>query len=350
MRVVVGMSGGVDSSVTALLLKEAGYDVIGLFMKNWEEEEGPCPSAKDHADVVAVAAKLGIPHYTVNFAKEYWERVFAVCLEQYAAGHTPNPDILCNREIKFQLFFKKAMEIGADYLATGHYARRLTIDGKSHLARGLDCDKDQSYFLYTMQQSVLDRVLFPVGELRKKEVRALAEKYGLATAHKKDSTGICFIGKRNFREFLSRYIKPAQGEIMTLSGRVVGEHQGVAYYTLGQRKGLAIGGAGDAWFVVRKDRERNILFVEQGEDHPALYHKALVAHTVSWVGKAPMLPIRLHAKIRYRSSDVPCTVHTHSEGLYVEFESPQKAITPYQSIVFYDGPLCLGGALIKCPC
>lgn len=343
-KVVVGMSGGVDSSVVAYLLKEAGYEVIGLFMKNWEEEDGPCPAAADYQDVVSVATHLGIPYYSVNFAREYWDLVFSKCLEQYKAGFTPNPDILCNREIKFELFFKKALALGADFVATGHYARKV---GEGLLAKGLDPDKDQSYFLYTLKEQVLKQVLFPLGDMHKTRVREIAESAGLVTARKKDSTGICFIGKRDFKEFLTRYISKTPGPFMTLSGKVVGKHDGISYYTIGQRRGLGIGGAGDAWFVVGKDRDKGIVYVEQGDDHPALYAADLRAEEVSWVGPEPKLPIRAMAKIRYRSADVPCTIEKEGEGLRVTFDTPQKAVTPYQSIVFYDGDLCLGGAMIR---
>lgn len=339
--VVVGLSGGVDSSVTALLLKNQGYRVIGLFMKNWDQEDD-CPWVKDYEDVTKIAEQLEIPCYTVNFSKEYWELVFSRCLEQFRNGHTPNPDILCNQEIKFKIFFEKALEIGADYLATGHYARK--IGGK--LARGVDTSKDQSYFLYTLQERVLEKVLFPIGELEKSEVREIARKAGLVTAEKKDSVGICFIGKRNFKDFLSRYITKERGSFETLSGKVVGEHDGLPYYTIGQRRGLAIGGPGEAWFVVGKDSKRNVIFVEQGEEHPALHHEGLVASRVSWVGAAPSFPLYCTAKIRYRSEDQECVVTEDGGDLRVQFTKPQKAITPEQSIVFYQGEICLGGAII----
>jgi tRNA-specific 2-thiouridylase len=342
--VVVGMSGGVDSSVTAYLLKNQGYKVIGLFMKNWEEEGDDCPAAADFQDVVSVCSQLDIPYYSVNFSKEYWDKVFAHCLKEFQAGHTPNPDILCNREIKFKIFFEKALSLGADFIATGHYCRKI---GESTLARGLDRDKDQSYFLYTMRKEVLKQVLFPVGELTKKEVRAIASQMHLTTAEKKDSTGICFIGKRDFTEFLGRYISKKPGNFETLSNKVVGEHLGYAYYTIGQRRGLGIGGQGEAWYVVGKDVARNVVYVEQGDDHPALYSDTLTAIEESWVEGRRPLPLQCTAKIRYRSPDVPCTVSTGQSGeLRVLFQAPQKAVTPRQSIVFYDGEVCLGGALI----
>lgn len=340
--VVVGMSGGVDSSVTALLLKERGFRVIGLFMKNWEEEDA-CPAKVDYEDVACVASQLDIPFYTVNFSKEYWENVFSHCLKQYAAGYTPNPDILCNREIKFHIFFEKALELGADYLATGHYSRRIQRRGKWYLGRGKDPEKDQSYFLYTLKSSILEKVLFPIGEMKKKQVRILAERAGLVTAQKKDSTGICFIGKRNFKEFLSRFIPHEQGNFEQLNGEVVGKHDGIAYYTIGQRRGLAIGGPGEAWYVVGKDPARNVVIVEQGDDHPALYSSELTMHEVNWIAETPTFPFQCTAKVRYRSSDVSCTVVAPNR---VCFDQPQKAITPRQSVVFYQGEICLGGGVI----
>jgi tRNA-specific 2-thiouridylase len=354
--VVVGISGGVDSSIAAHLLKKEGYNVIGMFMKNWEEKtaQGNCTSTVDYDDAATVCEQIGIPLYTVNFAEEYRERVFTDFLEGYKAGETPNPDILCNREIKFDLFFKKALDMGADYLATGHYCRK--GDG-NRLLRGVDSNKDQSYFLYTIKSEILDKVLFPVGELDKGEVRRIAAELGLATATKKDSMGICFIGKRNFREFLGQFLTCQAGKICTLDGKVVGEHQGIAYYTLGQRKGLGIGGQGDAWFVVDKDVERNRLIVVQGEGHPALYGSALIAKEVTWVSGALDCdhekvsvdnPVRCTAKIRYRHADVGCRlVKIDGERVWVEFDEPQKAITPRQSVVFYDGEVCLGGGLIE---
>ncbi len=340
--VVVGMSGGVDSSVTALLLKEQGYRVIGLFMKNWEEE-GACPAEVDYEDVACVCAHLDIPFYTVNFAKEYWDNVFSHCLKEYAAGFTPNPDILCNREIKFNVFLDKALELGADYLATGHYCRKIKVDGKWQLGRGLDPGKDQSYFLYTLKSSILDKVLFPIGELEKTEVRKRAHESGLITAQKKDSTGICFIGKRNFKEFLTRFIPNKPGNFEQLNGKVVGSHDGIAYYTIGQRRGLDIGGPGEAWYVVGKDGARNVVVVEQGDEHPALYSSELTMGEVSWVAEPPIFPARCTAKVRYRSPDVACTIVSNER---VVFDEPQKAITPRQSIVFYQGEICLGGAII----
>jgi tRNA-uridine 2-sulfurtransferase len=343
-KVVVGMSGGVDSSVAALLLKEQGYEVIGLFMKNWEEKDGSCPAADDFDDVVRVCEKIGIPYYTVNFAKEYWERVFSHFLDELKMGYTPNPDILCNREIKFKALFDKALELGADYLATGHYAK----SEQGRLLCSHDVAKDQTYFLYTLKKSVLEKVLFPIGHLQKNEVRALATQHGLATATKKDSTGICFIGERNFRTFINQYIPYHKGAFQTFSGKVVGEHEGVAFYTIGQRKGLKIGGPGEAWFVVAKDVSKNIVYVEQGQDHPALYASQLQATDLSWVDETPLLPLTCRAKIRYRQPEQECTIESiEGDIATVSFCTPQRAITPRQAIVFYQGSLCLGGGLIS---
>lgn len=347
--VVVGMSGGVDSSVSALLLKEQGYNVIGLFMKNWEEKDaqGVCRSAQDLQDVATVCNQIGIPYYSVNFVEEYRENVFKQFLEEFALGATPNPDILCNREIKFKVFLKKALDLGADYLATGHYCQTQLLSGKQHLIKGADPEKDQSYFLYTIKAQALTKVLFPIGHLIKREVREIAKKYGLATATKKDSTGICFIGKRDFKEFLSNYLAIRPGNFERLNGEVIGKHDGIAYYTIGQRKGLAIGGAGEAWFVVGKDVSRNVVYVEQGTDHPALYADQLTASDLTWVNEPPILPFRCQAKIRYRQIDQECDIISITdEKTTVRFTSPQRAITPRQSIVFYDGEVCLGGGII----
>jgi len=344
--VVVGMSGGVDSSVTALLLKEQGYRVIGLFMKNWED----CPATVDHEDVVLVCNQLDIPHYTVSFSKQYWDTVFSPCLKGYEAGYTPNPDVLCNQQIKFKLFMEKALEMGADYVATGHYCRKLLHQGEWILGRGDDPEKDQSYFLYTIKSDILNKVLFPLGLLTKKEVRAIAKKAGLATATKKDSTGLCFIGKRPFKAFLTQYLSKKPGNFETLSGKVVGTHDGIAYYTVGQRRGLGIGGAGEAWYVVGKDPKRNVIHVEQGEHHHALFQQELTASEVTWVSKQPQFPYQCRAKIRYRTPDVACRISSLNKGqLRVEFDAPQKAITAGQSVVFYEGNLCLGGGIITGP-
>lgn len=344
--VVVGMSGGVDSSVSALLLKNQGYKVIGLFMKNWEEEneEGVCNATLEYEDVVKVCSQLDIPCYALNFAKEYEELVFSHFLKEYKAGYTPNPDILCNREIKFKVLLEKALELGADYLATGHYTQIRKDEGKYYLLRGVDKEKDQSYFLYTLKGPILEKVLFPIGHLTKKEVRRIAQENNLVTHAKKDSTGICFIGKRNFKEFLSKYLAITPGDFENLKGDVIGRHDGCAYYTIGQRKGLKIGGPGEAWFVVAKDISRNVVIIEQGE-HPKLYGKELVATDISWVNEVE-LPLKCSAKIRYRHPDAECFVSLEDKTLHVTFCAAQKAITPRQSIVFYKDEICLGGAMI----
>jgi tRNA-specific 2-thiouridylase len=350
-KIVVGMSGGVDSSVTAALLKEQGHEVIGMFMKNWEEkdENGVCTSAEDYKDVEKVCVKLDIPYYSIDFVKEYWDNVFVHFLKEYEMGYTPNPDILCNREIKFKVFFDKAMKLGADFLATGHYAQ--TENGK--LLKAVDNNKDQTYFLYAVKEDVLKKVLFPVGNLPKSEVRRIAKKYDLATAEKKDSTGICFIGERNFRQFLANYLKEKPGKFVTPEGRVVGKHKGAVFYTEGQRKGLGIGGmkdsTGESWFVVSKNVKENTVTVVQGDKHPALYADELTATEISWVGEGPThFPYHCKAKIRYRQMDQDCTI-TKVEGdrLWVTFSEPQRAITIRQSIVFYAENICLGGAMIE---
>lgn len=345
--VVVGMSGGVDSSVAALLLKEQGCNVIGLFMKNWEETnaDGHCNSTKDFEDVVRVCEKIGIPYYSVNFVQEYWDNVFSHFVEELKKGWTPNPDILCNREIKFQVFFQKAMQLGADFLATGHYCQT-TPEGT--LLKGADQGKDQSYFLYTLKNSILKKVLFPIGHLPKKEVRKIALEHGLATAEKKDSTGICFIGKRDFKEFISQYIPYQKGPFLTIDGKKVGEHEGMAYHTIGQRKGLGIGGPGDAWFVIDKDPENNIVFVAQGENHPALYSQELNASDLTWISEIPSSSFTCKAKIRYRQPEEECEVTLVNENeAHVHFKNPQRAITLRQSIVFYKDDRCLGGGMIS---
>ena len=345
-RVVIGMSGGVDSSVCALLLKEQGYHVTALFMKNWEEQDaqGACHSAQDYADVIKVCEALDIPYYAVNFVEEYRQHVFSHFLKELREGHTPNPDILCNREIKFKLFLEKALQLGADYLATGHYCQ---INGEK-LLKGKDESKDQSYFLYTLNRTILQKVLFPIGHLLKTQVRRIAKEKGLSTSEKKDSTGICFIGKRDFKSFVGSYLGYSPGDFETLCGKRVGHHDGIAFYTIGQRKGLRIGGQGEAWFVVGKDLRRNVVFVEQGE-HPALYKEELIAVDLSFIaGCLPLpLPYACSAKIRYRQSDQPCIIQSVEEGrAHVRFLTPQRAITPRQSIVFYNKDECLGGGII----
>ncbi len=352
--VVVGMSGGVDSSVTALLLKQQGYRVIGMFMKNWEEkdESGVCQSSLEFADVVRVCDQLEIPYYSVNFVNEYRENVFSHFLREFEQGYTPNPDILCNREIKFKVLLEKALEIGGDFLATGHYCRNRLVDNHWQLLKGVDPGKDQSYFLYTIGQWALSKVLFPIGGMLKSDLRAIAHAHGLATSAKKDSTGICFIGERDFKGFLSGYISGQQGNFETLEGKVVGRHDGISYYTIGQRKGMGIGGAGDAWFVLGKDIGRNVVYVGQGTRHPALYCDELTATEISWVDGQfnETLPFSCTSKVRYRQPDQECVI-TRIEGdrPHVRFAIPQRAVTPRQSIVFYKGDVCLGGAVIEQP-
>ncbi len=346
--VAVGMSGGVDSSVSALLLKEKGLNVMGLFMKNWEEDDpnGNCLSSREAEDAAAVCAKIGIPFYSVNFVREYRDAVFEQFLSECKEGLTPNPDVLCNREIKFKVFLKKAFELGASHLATGHYCQVDSSTGQ--LFKGADPAKDQSYFLHAIDASALRSTLFPIGHLCKPEVRELARKAGLPTSEKKDSTGICFIGERNFKSFLSQYLGFQKGPLLTLDGKKVGEHDGVAYYTIGQRRGLGLGGEGDAWYVVGKDLENNAVFVERGERHPALYFDTLIADSFTWIsGEAPPLPLSCTAKIRYRQKDTPCTLEKQGSQWIVSFEHPQRAVTPGQSVVFYQGDHCLGGAVIR---
>ena len=365
LNIVTGLSGGVDSSVAALLLKEQGFKVSAIFMKNWNEDddEGYCPAEEDFADAQSIAAELDIPFHGVNFAPEYWDNVFSYFLEEYKAGRTPNPDILCNKEIKFKVFLDYALAQGADKIATGHYARVKEENGQFYLLKGRDNNKDQSYFLYTLGQYPLSRSLFPIGELEKSEVRDIAEKNNLATWDKKDSTGICFIGERNFSQFLSQYLPAKPGDMVTPEGEVVGRHRGLMYHTLGQRKGLGIGGrqsdgksydknTGQPWFAAQKDLEKNQLIVVQGKDHPLLYRQSLTASKLHWVsGTAPKLPCHCRAKTRYRQPDQICTIkhietNEKSSNCMVEFDAPQFAVTPGQSVVFYDGEICLGGGVI----
>ncbi|MEK3890624.1 tRNA 2-thiouridine(34) synthase MnmA [Bacillus sp. FSL K6-3431] len=349
-RVVVGMSGGVDSSVAALLLKEQGYDVIGIFMKNWDDtdENGVCTATEDYNDVIRVCNQIGIPYYAVNFEKQYWDKVFTYFLDEYKAGRTPNPDVMCNKEIKFKAFLEHAMKLGADYLATGHYARVDDVDGEVKMLRGIDTNKDQTYFLNQLSQAQLEKVMFPIGNIDKKHVREIAKEAGLATAAKKDSTGICFIGERNFKEFLSGYLPAQKGIMTTLVGEKIGNHDGLMYYTIGQRHGLGIGGAGDPWFVVGKDLEKNVLYVEQGFDHPSLYSDSITAVNISWVSdRAKPDTFVCTAKFRYRQPDEEVEVRLLPNGdVNVIFANPVRAVTPGQAVVFYKGEECLGGGTI----
>lgn len=357
-KVVLGMSGGVDSSVAAILLKEQGYEVIGVFMKNWDEtdENGVCPADEDYKDVISVAEQLDIPYYTVNFVKEYWDKVFTYFLDEYKKGRTPNPDVMCNKEIKFRAFLDYAMKIGADYVATGHYARiihKMQNDGtiKSTMLRGIDDNKDQTYFLCQLNQDQLEKVLFPIGEYTKPEIREIAEKYNLATAKKKDSTGICFIGERNFNEFLSKYLPATAGNIVDTKGNIVGKHHGLMYYTIGQRKGIGLGspkdGNGQPWFVVDKDLEKNELIVTQG-DNSVLYSKGLIATDFNFINPTEVsFPLKCTVKFRYRQNDSKATINKINANEYeIIFDEPQKAVTLGQIVVAYNGEECLGGGII----
>lgn len=353
-RVIVGMSGGVDSSVAALLLKQQGYVVSGLFMKNWEDfPDGECPAVQDSQDVMAVCDQLGIEMDGINFAKEYWDRVFSYFLEEYRRFRTPNPDVLCNKEIKFKAFLDHALAHGADKIATGHYAKVEFRDGRYRLLKARDLNKDQTYFLYTLGQAQLSRTLFPLGDIIKLDVRRIAAEAGFANHDKKDSTGICFIGELDFKNFLQRYLPAQRGEMRTPEGKLVGQHDGLMFYTLGQRQGLGIGGLkdtnGEPWFVVGKDVARNVLIVAQGHDHPLLYSDSLEAGQLHWVsGDAPIMPLRCAAKTRYRQADQDCVVTALSNGrCLVTFDAPQRAVTPGQSVVFYRGDECLGGGIIE---
>ncbi len=372
-HIIVGMSGGVDSSVAALLLKEAGHHVEGVFMKNWEQDDTDtfCPASIDMADAQAVCDKLQIELHRVNFAAEYWEHVFAHFLTEYRAGRTPNPDILCNKEIKFKAFLNYAKQRGADFIATGHYARcshpsaihdsskdshatftKGAFFTECQLLKGLDNNKDQSYFLHALTKEQLAQSLFPVGELKKEIVRDIAKKAGFINHEKKDSTGICFIGERKFKTFLNDYLPANPGEMVTPDGKVIGQHDGLMFYTLGQRQGLKIGGQKDStespWYVVGKDIEKNRLLVGQGQDHPLLFAKALITKEIHWIADAPLqFPFAVSAKTRYRQKDQPCIIYELSENQYkIVFDEPQRAITPGQSIVFYHGDICLGGGVI----
>ena len=353
-RVIVGLSGGVDSSVAALRLLEAGCRVEGLFMKNWEEDDGTeyCTAKEDLADAHAVCERLGIPLHTANFAAEYWDAVFEAFLAEYRAGRTPNPDVLCNREIKFAVFLEYAELLGADYVATGHYARLAVAGGRVRLLRAVDDDKDQTYFLQAVPGARFRRCLFPLGDLTKAEVRAIAARAGFENHAKKDSTGICFVGERRFADFLERYVAREPGPIEAPDGTVLGEHRGLSFYTIGQRQGLGIGGRrdgdGEPWYVAGKDFARNVLRVVQGADHPALFHDRVTVPAPAWIDGAPAFPARLAARIRHRQPLQPCTLRSGADGaVTVAFEAPQRAVTPGQWACFYDGEQCLGGGVIE---
>lgn len=354
-KIIVGMSGGVDSSVSAYLLLQQGYEVEALFMKNWEEDdtEEYCSASVDLADAEQVCARLGIPLHTVNFSGEYWDNVFEHFLHEYRNGRTPNPDIMCNREIKFKAFLDHAKTLGANRIATGHYARLRLQDGHFQLLRGVDGGKDQSYFLYALDQQQIAHALFPVGELDKSEVRRLAREQGFVVHAKKDSTGICFIGERKFRDFLQRFIPARPGLIVSDDGQPVGEHSGLMYYTIGQRQGIGIGGTRDGgdepWYVIDKKLETNQLIVAQGVDHPRLFHTHCRITGLHWIGASPLVaPFTCAAKIRYRQQDSSCRLlSVDGNDAVVEFDQAQRAITPGQAIVFYAGEQCLGGGTIE---
>lgn len=356
-KVIVGMSGGVDSSVSALLLKQQGYQVEGLFMKNWNEDDGTeyCTAVKDLLDAAAVCQKLGIHLHTANFATQYWDNVFEHFLQEYKAGRTPNPDILCNREIKFKVFLEYAESLGADFIATGHYTRTRNTNGHTYLCKGLDPNKDQSYFLHAVSEKEFAKTLFPIGNMEKPEVRKIAEQYDLVTHNKKDSTGICFIGERRFKDFLENYLPAQPGDIVNDQGEVIGQHQGLMYHTIGQRQGLGIGGVHGAkeepWYVAEKDLNSNQLIVVQGGQHPLLFKNSLNAGQIHWINTAPTEK-KLHckAKTRYRQPDQDCIIYlddTTPDTMTVVFNEAQRAITPGQSVVFYQDDICLGGAVIE---
>ena len=359
-KVIVGMSGGVDSSVTALLLKQQGYVVEGLFMKNWDEDDGTeyCTAQQDMSDAQSVADMLKIPLHSVNFASEYWDDVFQIFLQEYKSGRTPNPDILCNKEIKFKVFLDYAELLGGDYIATGHYARTSTKNGRTYLLKGIDDSKDQSYFLHAVNEAAFSRTLFPIGEMKKTEVRKIAEEYGLITAKKKDSTGICFIGERRFKDFLEQYLPGQPGNIESSDGDIIGQHSGLMYYTLGQRQGLGVGGLktsdDNPWYVSGKDLSRNTLIAVQGGSHPLLFSDSLKVSELHWINGLPEEIIKnentdfsCQAKTRYRQDDQQCQVIKTEGGYLMKFNTPQRSLTPGQSVVLYRDSICLGGGVIK---
>ncbi len=359
-KVIVGMSGGVDSSVTALLLKQQGYVVEGLFMKNWDEDDGTeyCTAQQDMSDAQSVADMLEIPLHSVNFASEYWDDVFEIFLQEYKSGRTPNPDILCNKEIKFKVFLDYAEILGGDYIATGHYARTSTRNGRTYLLKGIDGSKDQSYFLHAVNEAAFSRTLFPIGEMKKTEVRKIAEEYGLITAKKKDSTGICFIGERRFKDFLEQYLPGQPGNIESSDGGIIGQHSGLMYYTLGQRQGLGIGGLktsdDNPWYVSGKDLSRNTLIAVQGGNHPLLFSDSLKVSELHWINGLPEEIIKnenidfsCQAKTRYRQDDQQCQVTKTEGGYSMKFNTPQRSLTPGQSVVLYRDSICLGGGVIE---
>lgn len=346
------MSGGVDSAVSALLLKEKGFDVECVFMKNWEEDSEYCTTEQDYKDALLASEHLDLPLHTVNFTQEYKDRVFNLFLKEYTAGRTPNPDTLCNKEIKFKAFLEYALALGANRIATGHYAKIDRTNGSVRLLKGADKNKDQSYFLYMLNKQQLEKAIFPLGDITKKDVRNISKERGLPNYNRKDSTGVCFIGERDFKEFLLQYFKSDPGDMVTNDGNVVGQHDGLTFYTLGQRQGLGIGGGygfkEEPWYVVDKDIEKNKLIVAQGHDHPALFHTELVVNDLHWVSGECPEKTELFAKIRYRQRDKKCTITEYKKNeLIVEFEEPQFAVTPGQATVFYDGDICLGGGTIK---
>jgi tRNA-specific 2-thiouridylase len=354
-KIIVAMSGGVDSAVTALLLLRDGFDVQGLHMTNWEDDDGYCSAAKDLQDARSVCEELGIPLHHVNFAREYRDQVFAEFLAESKAGRTPNPDVLCNREIKFGVFLNYARRLGGDLIATGHYAQVEHGKTQARLLKASDHSKDQSYFLHAVTSEALQQTLFPIGALHKADVRRLATESGLPVYAKRDSTGICFIGERPFRDFLRQFLPECPGKIETPEGQVVGEHHGLMYYTLGQRQGLGIGGladsGGEPWFVAGKNLERNVLTVVQGREHPLLWSRGLVAEALHWIGGTPLAesgqPARCTVKTRYRQADIPCQLRAIAESVEVIFDEPQWAVTPGQYAVFYRGEECVGGGPIR---